>query len=116
MLMCLPGAQMELMVNPPREGDPSYETYAGERDAILSSLQRRATKLVAALNKLDGVDCLPAQGALYVFPQITLPAAAKQAAEDAGMAPDAFYCLRLLEEQGIVVVPVSVWCRCVCVW
>lgn len=45
-------------------------------------------------------------GAMYVFPQITLPEKVVAAAKEAGLAPDAFYCLQLLEEKGIVVVPV----------
>ena len=47
---------------------------------------------------------------MYVFPQITLSPKVVAAAKEAGLAPDAFYCLQLLEEKGIVVVPV---CRCV---
>lgn len=31
--------QVGLMVNPPREGEESYEKYVGERDGILTSLQ-----------------------------------------------------------------------------
>ena len=56
---------------------------------------------------LDGVSCNEAQGALYLFPQISLPDKALKAAEDAGKAPDAFYCLELLKETGICVVPGS---------
>lgn len=96
---------VDLMVAPPVEGDASYEGFMAERGAILSSLQRRAEKLVAALNELEGVDCLPAQGALYVFPSITLGPGAQAAAEAAGKAPDTFYCLELLKATGIVVVP-----------
>lgn len=44
---------------------------------------------------------------MYAFPQITLSKAAAAAAEDAGRAPDMFYCLRLLDATGIVVVPGS---------
>jgi alanine transaminase len=39
-----------LMVNPPKAGEPSYEQYCQERDAILTSLKRRAKKLADALN------------------------------------------------------------------
>mmetsp|Transcript_17301 Transcript_17301/g.25942 ORF Transcript_17301/g.25942 Transcript_17301/m.25942 type:complete len:112 (+) Transcript_17301:1355-1690(+) len=41
----------------------------------------------------------------YAFPTITLPPKAIKAAEDAGKAPDTFYCLQLLDETGVVVVP-----------
>jgi aspartate/methionine/tyrosine aminotransferase len=40
-----------------------------ERDGVLGSLARRASKLVSQLNKLPGVTCNDAQGALYAFPR-----------------------------------------------
>ena len=98
---------MGMSCNPPREGDESYERYAEERDGILASLQRRATLIVDGLNGLEGVACNKTQGALYAFPQIELPAAAVSAAKAAGKAPDAMYCLELLDATGIVVVPGS---------
>lgn len=98
---------MGLMVNPPKEGDASYAKYVAERDGILASLKRRAVKLVAAFRSLEGITCEAPEGALYVFPQIRLPAAAIEAAKAAGKAPDTFYCLSLLEATGVVVVPGS---------
>jgi alanine transaminase len=94
-----------LMVNPPAPGDESYDAYVSERDEILSSLKRRSIKLAGALNKLDGVTCNPAEGAMYVFPQVRLPTAAVAAAEKASLPPDTFYCLQLLESTGIATVP-----------
>merc|ERR1712094_77214 len=47
-------------------------------------LKRRSRKLVAALNELEGVTCNEAQGAMYAFPQIRLPAKALAAAEAEG--------------------------------
>ena len=44
-----------LMVSPPRAGEESYEEYVLERDAILTSLRRRAVTLSNALNQLEGV-------------------------------------------------------------
>jgi hypothetical protein len=44
---------------------------------------------------------------MYLFPQITLSDKAKAAAKEAGKAPDAFYCLQLLEKTGICVIPGS---------
>jgi hypothetical protein len=49
----------------------------------------------------------PPPGAMYAFPNLHLPPAALAAAEAAGRAPDAFYCLKLLEATGIVCVPGS---------
>ncbi|KAF8060624.1 ALAAT2 [Scenedesmus sp. PABB004] len=96
-----------LMMTPPGEGDPSYDTYVAERDAVLGSLARRAATLVAGLNRLEGVSCNAAEGALYAFPRITLPAGAVAAAAAAGKPPDWLYASELLEATGIVVVPGS---------
>ena len=95
------------MVRPPREGEASYSRYQSEKDAVLSSMKRRALKLVDGLNALEGVSCNQPQGAMYAFPQITLPPKAIAAAEAAGKVPDTFYALALLEATGIVVVPGS---------
>jgi alanine transaminase len=96
-----------LVMNPPKPGDASYESYAAERDGILKSLAHRAKALEAALNNLEGVTCNKAEGAMYLFPRIRLPEKAIEAAKAAKKAPDAFYALRLLESTGIVVVPGS---------
>ncbi|XP_010537653.1 PREDICTED: alanine aminotransferase 2, mitochondrial [Tarenaya hassleriana] len=96
-----------LVMSPPKVGDESYESYMAERDGILSSLARRAKTLEEALNKLEGVTCNRAEGAMYLFPRINLPQKAIKAAEAAKTAPDAFYCKRLLNTTGVVVVPGS---------
>lgn len=49
--------------------------------------------------------CNFTEGAMYAFPRLHLPPKAIAAAKAAGKAPDAFYCLELLEETGIVTVP-----------
>mmetsp|Transcript_11295 Transcript_11295/g.29411 ORF Transcript_11295/g.29411 Transcript_11295/m.29411 type:complete len:525 (+) Transcript_11295:40-1614(+) len=96
-----------LMMNPPREGEPSYELYMKEKTGILESLKRRARTLVSSLNKLEGVTCNEAEGALYAFPRIRLPARAVEAAAKEGKSPDGFYCMEMLMNTGIVVVPGS---------
>nr|CCA27196.1 unnamed protein product [Albugo laibachii Nc14] len=96
-----------LMVNPPKTGDASYQKYCHQRDSILASLKRRALKLVAAFNKLEGVTCNATEGALYTFPRIRLSENAVQAAAKSSMAPDTYYCIQMLDKTGIVVVPGS---------
>ena len=96
-----------LQCNPPQQGTPSYERYAAERDAILTSLKHRAVRLVNALRALPGVTCEAPEGALYAFPRIMLPAKAVAAAAAAGKPADTYYCLSLLDATGIVVVPGS---------
>jgi alanine transaminase len=48
---------VELMVNPPTEGDPSYELYKQEYDEIFAGLQKRATALYDAFKEMEGVEC-----------------------------------------------------------
>jgi aspartate/methionine/tyrosine aminotransferase len=85
------------LVNPPKPGQPSYKLFAEERDGILSELKQRAVILAEGLNKIPGVQCNKVAGAMYCFPRVTLPAG----------RTDAEYCMALLEETGICVVPGS---------
>lgn len=96
-----------LMVNPPQMGEESYDSYESEKNAILTSMKRRAVLISEALNQLDGVSCNPIEGAMYAFPTVTLPAGAIEAAAAQGTEPDAMYAMELLENTGIVVVPGS---------
>lgn len=63
--------------------------------------------MASKFNELSGVHCGEAQGALYLFPEITLPKAAVDKAKQESKSPDNFYCLRLLDATGICVVPGS---------
>ncbi|XP_047266203.1 alanine aminotransferase 2, mitochondrial [Capsicum annuum] len=96
-----------LIMSPPKVGDESYKSFSAEKEAILSSLARRAKILEDAFNSLEGVTCYKAEGVLYSFPRINLPGKAIKAAEEAKTAPDAFYARHLLNATGIVVVPGS---------
>ena len=92
----LPGqVAVYCMVRPPKPGRPSYERYAKERDAILSELRSRALLLAEGLNKIPGVRCNTVAGAMYAYPKISLPSGRS----------DEDYCMALLEETGVCVVP-----------
>ena len=95
------------MVTPPTPGMPSYRQYNEEHQSVINSLKRRARAITDAFNSMEGVTCQECNGALYSFPQITLPRGAIEAARRAGKAPDTFYCLKLLEATGLSVVPGS---------
>ena len=86
-----------LLVRPPRPGDPSHATYVRERGEILESLRRRAVLVERGLNAVPGITCNPVAGAMYAFPRIALPEG----------VTDSAWCLALLEETGICVVPGS---------
>jgi alanine transaminase len=98
---------VELMVNPPREGEPSFDSYTDEYNGIYNGLQQRATALYEAFKGMEGVQCSEPQGSMYLFPTITLPEKAVVAARMARKTPDEFYALRLLDATGVCVVPGS---------
>ncbi|GIJ89719.1 hypothetical protein Asppvi_008664 [Aspergillus pseudoviridinutans] len=98
---------VELMVNPPKKGEPSYELYEKEYNGISNGLHKRALALYEAFKQMEGVECQEPQGAMYLFPSITLPPKAVEAAAAEGRPADEFYCLRLLDATGVCVVPGS---------
>ncbi|KAI8342128.1 pyridoxal phosphate-dependent transferase [Chlamydoabsidia padenii] len=98
---------VDLMTNPPVEGDASYPQYKNEIDSIYQSLIRRSSKLAGCFNSLEGMTCNDAEGAMYLFPQLTLPPKAIDAAKEKGMAPDTYYCMSMLEATGVCVIPGS---------
>lgn len=100
-------ALMDLVVNPPQPGEPSHQTFMQERTAVLSALAEKAKLTEQILNTVPGISCNPVQGAMYSFPRITLPERAISEAKAKGQAPDMFYCMKLLEETGICLVPGS---------
>ncbi|KHO01725.1 Pyridoxal phosphate-dependent transferase, major domain protein [Metarhizium album ARSEF 1941] len=98
---------VELMVNPPKPGEPSYELYNQEYCAIHGGLRERASALHKAFGQMEGVECTEPQGAMYLFPTIRLPAKAHEAAAAEKRAADEFYCMKLLEATGVCLVPGS---------
>lgn len=99
---------IDLMMTPPQPGDPSYELYNKEVTDIYGALRNKAIAMSDGLNTLEGVTCNPSEGAMYLFPRITLPPAAIKEAAARGMASaDVLYCIEMLEATGICVVPGS---------
>lgn len=98
---------VDMLVKPPQKGDESYDTYTSEVDAIHKTLASRSDSMRRAFDALPGISCSEAQGALYLFPEITLPQSALQEAKKNDQKPDLWYCFRLLENTGICCVPGS---------
>ena len=65
-------------------------------DEMLGAFDRRRKLVHAGLNAIDGIDCLLAQGAFYLFPNIS----------SFGL-DDLTFCERLLDEQKVAAVPGS---------
>ncbi|XP_078060159.1 alanine aminotransferase 2-like isoform X2 [Mustelus asterias] len=100
-------AVLGVITNPPEAEEPSYERFMREKHAMLSSFAERASLTEEMFRDTPGLRCNPVQGALYSFPRIDIPPKAIKAAQEAGYEPDMFFCLKLLEETGICVVPGS---------
>ena len=104
-----------VMVSPPEEGQTSYESYVRERDSFLAALAGKADILGKGINEIPGMSVDTPQGAMYAFVRFELPADPNvdvssmfPAQREAYMSErDNAYCLALLEETGICVVPGS---------
>lgn len=94
---------MDLQCNPPKEGDESYPLFQKESEGIMNSLAKRATYMAQTLNSIPSISCSAADGSLFVFPRINLPAKAIEEATSNNMKPDTFYCMRLLDTTGVCV-------------
>ena len=104
-----------LVVTPPQKGDISYDLFIKERDGILNDLKIKSEILGRELNRIDGLEVEIPQGAMYAFVKLNLPDEkgvdiSKLAAEQRQLYEakrDNEYCMALLEETGICVVPGS---------
>eukprot|EP00600_Ochromonadales_sp_CCMP1393_P004919 CAMPEP_0174969904 /NCGR_PEP_ID=MMETSP0004_2-20121128/9043_1 /TAXON_ID=420556 /ORGANISM="Ochromonas sp., Strain CCMP1393" /LENGTH=484 /DNA_ID=CAMNT_0016219489 /DNA_START=1436 /DNA_END=2890 /DNA_ORIENTATION=+ len=96
-----------LMVNPPKPGDLSYSKFREDKDTVIESLKRRARMMTDAFNSMEGVSCQDTDGAMYSFPQFTMPPAFLEKAKQMNKAPDTLYCLELLDATGLSCVPGS---------
>lgn len=68
----------------------------------VDSLKIRSNLLLDTFNSLKGVTCVPAAGALYLFPRFEFPSKMIQEAESKGIEPDTFYAFELLNSTGVV--------------
>ncbi|CAF3326184.1 unnamed protein product [Rotaria sp. Silwood2] len=100
-------AVMAAIINPPKEGEPSYELYKQERLTVVNRLKEKADLVSRLFNSVEDVRYSAIIGAMYAFPRIEIPKKAIEYAKSKNMAPDAFYCFRLFEKTGVCVVPGS---------
>ncbi|XP_073347303.1 alanine aminotransferase 1-like [Pagrus major] len=96
---------LDLMVDPPQPGDPSYPLYHMEKQNISNTLIDNAKRAVEVVNSLPGLCCQPLEGGTFAFPRVYLPPSFIQKAKEVGLEPDTFYCSRLLEEAGLLISP-----------
>ncbi len=95
-----------LMVSPPLPEEASYAQYIEQRSTIFNNLKEKAQIIGLELNSINGISVNIPQGAMYAFVKIDLPQLENNN-QHAPIAADELYCLALLEETGICVVPGS---------
>lgn len=101
---------MDLLINPPNRETCSEETvrqYEMEVNRTFNNLKEKAKLMHDSLNSLKGMKCNKIEGAMYAFPSIELSNHIIKNAEENNMKPDYYYCLKLLEETGLITVPGS---------
>ncbi|SGZ52520.1 CIC11C00000001073 [Sungouiella intermedia] len=102
-------ALVELMINPPKEGDASYQLYHHETSSIHHDLMKRSTLLYEAFCKMTDLKCNKPQGAMYLFPSLLFTKEKYptlfEKADELNLTVDEFYCTELLENTGICCVP-----------
>jgi alanine transaminase len=55
---------MDAIVNPPKEGEPSYELYKKERSDVLNRLKEKASLITNLFNSVEGVHCNVVMGSV----------------------------------------------------
>ncbi|KAI5967463.1 ALT1 [Candida theae] len=102
-------AVVELMVNPPKKGDESYDLYVKETSTIFENLKKRAEALYDAFCDMEDVSVDKPQGAMYIFPSLSFDPQAYHKlfsrAKNSNLQVDDLYCIELLEHTGICCVP-----------
>ncbi|XP_054889643.1 alanine aminotransferase 2-like [Poeciliopsis prolifica] len=98
---------LDVMVNPPQPGAPSYPLYLKETQHIRALLAQNVRRVEEVINSFPGFSCQPLEGGAFAFPRVFLPPKAIERAKEAGLEPDTFYCMRLLEEAGVLFSPGS---------
>jgi len=89
---------VDLLVDPPKPGEPSYAQYEKETSITHQSLLDRSAYMSEKFNALEGMSCQKAEGAMYLFPSIEMPDKALKEAEKRGKPADVMYALDLLGE------------------
>ncbi len=104
-----------VMVSPPVPNDESYQRYTDERKAVYSSLKAKAELLGKGINRIKGMSVAIPEGAMYAFvkfelppdPHVDLRSMTTEELRTHEARRDTDYCLALLQETGICVVPGS---------
>ncbi|XP_073778060.1 alanine aminotransferase 2 isoform X2 [Danio rerio] len=96
---------IQLMVDPPKPGDPSFPAFTEEVQSIRDVVCRNVRLIQEVCRELPGVRCQPLKAGFFVYPRLQIPPKAIKWAKEHQMKADMLYCMRLLEEEGLHVRP-----------
>ena len=81
--------------------------FHSQQASNFAELQEKATLTEEILNSCENISSNPIEGAMYAFPQVILPKKFEAEAKEQGVHPDVLYCLEILENEGVCIVPGS---------
>jgi alanine transaminase len=58
-------AVTDAIINPPKEGEPSYELYKKERSEVFNRLKQKANLVSQLFNSIEGVRCNAVMGFVH---------------------------------------------------
>jgi alanine transaminase len=58
---------MDAIINPPKDGEPSYKLYKKERSDVLNRLKEKACLITNLFNSVEGVHCNPVTGSVVDY-------------------------------------------------
>ncbi|XP_053179034.1 alanine aminotransferase 1-like [Scomber japonicus] len=94
---------LDLMVDPPKPGDPSWDSYTQEIHLIRTTLSQNAQRAQQFFNSLPEMSCQSVMGGIYLYPRLSLPSEITEQAKVLEVEADVLYCRRLLEEEGVLI-------------
>jgi alanine transaminase len=98
---------MDLLINPPNKdtcSDATLRKYNEEVARNFNTLKEKALLIYNKLNHSKYFKCNEIEGAMYAFPSILFPQKFIDEAKANNMQPDYYYCMKLLENTGLITV------------
>ena len=93
------------MINPPSEGDESYQQYIEETTALHNSMKERSDLMYQYLSSIHQLE--KPKGSMYMFPSIPMSQKFIDKCKKENVLPDEAYCMEILNKTGMCWVPGS---------
>ncbi|XP_065111869.1 alanine aminotransferase 2 [Paramisgurnus dabryanus] len=96
---------LDVMLDPPCPGEPSYDLYRQEVSSRLNTLKLNMSRAVKFINDLPGFTCPSVHSGIFIYPHLSLSHITDAHSQQATVKAKAglCYCRRLLEDQCVCV-------------